>query len=336
LTVSGETRKLSNPNNFQGDAVNHYLVTGGAGFVGSNLVRFLLERGERVRVLDNFSTGKRENLEEVRGSIEIVEGDLRVREDVRSALEGIDFVLHQAAIPSVPRSVEQPIESHDANATGTLNLLYEARDAGVKRVVYASSSSVYGANPALPKVETMRTEPMSPYAVAKLTAEHYCVVFHRLYGLETVSLRYFNVFGPRQDPQSPYSGVVSRFIEAIESGKAPTIHGDGSQTRDFTFVANVAEANFAACHSAAAAGGVYNIGCQGRISVKELWDTMAELAESSLEPHFGPPRAGDVPHSLADISAARRDLGYDPKVDIREGLRRTLGFYSVLQKEASR
>lgn len=313
-----------------------YLVTGGAGFVGSNLVRFLLERSERVRVLDNFSTGKRENLHEVRDRIEMCEGDLASRDDVRSAVRGVDYVLHQAAIPSVPRSVERPLESHEANASGALRVLHEAREAGVKRVVYASSSSVYGANPELPKVESMRTEPLSPYAVAKLAAEHYAVVFHRLYGLETVSLRYFNVFGPRQDPHSPYSGVVSRFIEAVEGGEAPTIHGDGSQTRDFTFVDNVSEANFAACHSPDAAGSVYNIGCQDRISVKRLWETIAELTGSELEPRFGPARAGDVPHSLADISAARRDLGYDPGVDVREGLRRTLVFYGVLQKEPSR
>jgi len=304
-----------------------YLVTGGGGFVGSYLVRFLLERDEQVRVLDNFSTGKLENLSEVSDRIELVEGDLNTSSDVSRAVAGVDYVLHEAAIPSVPRSVERPMESHEANATGTLNLLSEASTAGVKRLVYASSSSVYGANPELPKVETMRTEPLSPYAVAKLAAEHYCTVFHRLYGLETVSLRYFNVFGPRQDPSSPYSGVVSRFIDAIASESAPTIHGDGSQTRDFTYVDNVAHANLAACHEPAAAGGVYNIGCQGRISVGELWKTMAELAGSSLEPTYAPARSGDVPHSLADISAARRDLHLEPRVGIREGLRRTLDFH---------
>jgi nucleoside-diphosphate-sugar epimerase len=307
-----------------------YLVTGGAGFVGSYLVRFLLERGERVRVLDNLSTGKRENLSEVEGSIELVVGDLCSESDVARACEGVDFVLHEGAIPSVPRSVAEPMESHASNATGTLQLLRAAQAARVKRLVYASSSSVYGANPELPKVETMRTEPLSPYAVAKLTAEHYAVVFHRLYGLPTVSLRYFNVFGPRQDPSSPYSGVVSRFIEAITAGEAPTIHGDGEQTRDFTYVENVARANFAACHRAEAAGGVYNIGCSSRISVNDLWRTMANLAGSDLEPRHEPPRAGDVPHSLADISSARRALGYEPAVDFREGLRRTLDFYGVL------
>ena len=311
-----------------------YLVTGGAGFIGSYLVRFLLERGERVRVLDNLSTGKRENLAEVEGSIELVVGDLRSERDVAKAAQGVDFVMHQGAIPSVPRSVAEPMESHESNATGTLQLLRAAQAAGVRRLVYASSSSVYGANPELPKVETMRTEPLSPYAVAKLTAEHYAVVFHHLYGLPTVSLRYFNVFGPRQDPSSPYSGVVSRFIEAVTANEPPTIHGDGEQTRDFTYVDNVARANFAACHRPEAAGGVYNIGCASRISVNELWRTIAELAGSELEPRYEPTRAGDVPHSLADVSRARRDLGYEPAVDLREGLKRTLGFYGVLREGA--
>ncbi len=304
-----------------------YLVTGGAGFVGSYLVRFLLDKGESVRVLDNFSTGKRENLEEVTSHIELVEGDLNDRQAVSAAVGGVDFVFHEAAIPSVPRSVEKPMESHEANASATLVLLQEAREAGVRRLVYASSSAVYGANPELPKLETMRTEPLSPYAVAKLAAEHYCVVFHNLYGLETVALRYFNVFGPRQDPSSAYSGVVSRFIDAIVSNTPPVIHGDGEQTRDFTYVDNVAQANFTACHEAAAAGGVYNIGCQTRISVNELWNTMAELTGCHLEPKRERARPGDVPHSLADIAAARQDLGFDPRIGIREGLERTLSFY---------
>lgn len=307
--------------------MSSYLVTGGAGFIGSYLVRFLLDKGESVRVVDNFSTGKRENLEEVTSKIELVEGNLNDRAVAAAAVDGVEFVFHEAAIPSVPRSVENPMESHEANTSATLVLLQEAREAGVRRLVYASSSSVYGANPELPKVESMRTEPLSPYAVAKLAAEHYCLVFHNLYGLETVALRYFNVFGPRQDPNSPYSGVVSRFIDAIVSNTAPTIHGDGEQTRDFTYVDNVAHANFGACHEAAAAGGVYNIGCQTRISVNELWNTMAELTGSHLEPQREPARSGDVPHSLADITAARRDLGFDPRIEIREGLEKTLSFY---------
>lgn len=307
-----------------------YLVTGGAGFIGSHLVRFLLERGDRVRVLDNFSTGKEQNLAEVLASIELVRGDLSSDSDVETAVEGVDYVMHQAAIPSVPRSVEAPIESHEANATGTLRLLRAAKRAGVRRLVYASSSSVYGASPTLPKVESMPTEPLSPYAVSKLAGELYALVFHRIYGLETVSLRYFNVFGPRQDPSSPYSGVVSRFIEAIASKTTPVIHGDGEQSRDFTYVENVVRANDAACHRAEAAGGVYNVGCAHRVSINELWKNMAELSGSSVEPRYGPPRSGDVPHSLADISRARRDLSYEPEVDLREGLKRTLHYYGIL------
>ena len=307
-----------------------YLVTGGAGFIGSHLVRFFLERGERVRVLDNFSTGKRENLSEVEGRIELVQGSLSSPKDIEAAVEGVDFVLHQAAIPSVPRSVEFPLESHESNATGTLRLLRLAAEAGVRRLVYASSSSVYGANPTLPKVESMPTEPMSPYAVSKLSAEQYAGVFHRLYGLETVSLRYFNVFGPRQDPTSPYSGVVSRFIDAIASDSQPTIHGDGEQTRDLTYVENVVRANFAATENPEAAGSVYNIGCATRVSVNELWRVMAELSGSKLEPRYAPSRSGDVPHSLADIGRARNDLGYEPAIDLREGLRRTLSYYGIL------
>jgi UDP-glucose 4-epimerase len=308
-----------------------YLVTGGAGFIGSHLVRFLLDRDERVRVLDNFSTGRRENLTEVQPKVELVEGSLSSQSDVEAAVEGVDFVLHQAAIPSVPRSVELPLESHESNATGSLRLLKCAAEAGVRRLVYASSSSVYGASPTLPKVESMATEPLSPYAVSKLSAEQYAVVFHRLYGLETVSLRYFNVFGPRQDPNSPYSGVVSRFIDAIVSGVRPTIHGDGEQTRDFTYVENVARANFAATERPEAAGKVYNIGCASRVSVNELWRVMAELSGSPLEPRYTEGRSGDVPHSLADIGRARKDLGYEPTVDLREGLRRTLSYYGILR-----
>jgi nucleoside-diphosphate-sugar epimerase len=307
-----------------------YLVTGGAGFIGSYLVRFLLERDESVRVLDNFSTGRRENLEEVQARIELVEGDLCDERAVSRAVEGVDFVFHEGAIPSVPRSVEAPLDSHAANATGTLTLLAAAKEAGVRRLVYASSSSVYGANEVLPKVESMRTEPLSPYAVAKLAAEHYCLVFDRLYGLETVALRYFNVFGPRQDPNSPYSGVVSRFLDSIRAGTAPTIHGDGEQTRDFTYVENVAEANYAACHETAARGGVFNIGCGKRISINGLWETMAKLTGTGLEAKHGPKRSGDVPHSLADIHAAKAAFGYEPKIDLEEGLRRTLGFYGLM------
>jgi nucleoside-diphosphate-sugar epimerase len=309
----------------------HYLVTGGAGFIGSCLVRLLLARGETVRVLDNFSTGRRENLSEVDGRFELLEGDICDRETVGRAVDGVDYVLHQAAIPSVPRSVERPLESHASNATGTLSLLDAARAAGVRRLVYASSSSVYGANEALPKRESMKTEPLSPYAVSKLAAEHYCLISYPLYGLETVALRYFNVFGPRQDPNSPYSGVVSRFIDAIRSRKSPVIHGDGTQTRDFTYVENVAEANLAACDSKSGAGRAYNIGVGGRVSINELWKLMAELAGVKIEALHGDPRPGDVPHSQADISQAREVLGYQPRIDLEEGLRRTLRYYNVIQ-----
>ena len=307
-----------------------YLVTGGAGFIGSYLVRFLLDRGEKVRVLDNFSSGCYENLEEVKPDIQVVEGDLSSAEQVADAVESVDYVLHQAAIPSVPRSVKEPIASHESNASGTLLLLEACRRAKVQRLVYASSSSVYGANEELPKVEDMRLEPLSPYAVSKLSGEQYCIVYHRLYGLETVSLRYFNVFGPRQDPSSPYSGVVSQFMDALAAGERPVIHGDGTQTRDFTFVENVAQANYAATQRKEAAGGIYNIGCRERTSINLLWQIMSELAGSSLEPEYGPGRAGDVAHSLADISAAERGLGYVPAISLKEGLRRTLSFYSVI------
>jgi UDP-glucose 4-epimerase len=314
--------------------VGLYLVTGGAGFIGSCLVRRLLEEGEKVRVLDNLSTGKESNLEEVRSDIEFREGDVCDPNAVREAVEGVEFVFHEAAIPSVPRSVDQPLESHAANATGTLVLLRAARDARVRRLVYASSSSVYGANEELPKRESLRPEPLSPYAVAKLAAEHYCMVFHYLYGLETVALRYFNVFGPRQDPSSHYSGVVSRFIDAIVSGRRPVIFGDGEQTRDFTYVENVADMNLSACHAPRAAGRVYNVGCGERTSLNELWKIMAKAAGSKLEPVYEAKRAGDVPHSQADIGLAVEELGYRPRVSLTEGIERCLEFYGVLNRPA--
>jgi len=309
--------------------VGLYLVTGGAGFIGSCLVRRLLEQGERVRVLDNLSTGRESNLEEVRADIDFRNGDVCDPRIAEEAVQGVHFVFHEAAIPSVPRSVDQPLESHAANATGTLVLLRSARDAGVRRLVYASSSSVYGANEELPKRESLRPEPLSPYAVSKLAGEQYCMVFHHLYGLETVALRYFNVFGPRQDPSSQYSGVVSRFLEAIASGEAPVIYGDGEQTRDFTYVENVADINLAACQNPAAAGRVYNVGCGARTSLNELWSLMARAAGSSLEPVYQAKRAGDVPHSQADISLATAEIGYQPRVSLREGIERSLEFYGV-------
>ena len=306
-----------------------YLVTGGAGFIGSSLVRRLLEDGEKVRVLDNFSTGREANLEEVRGEIDLQRGDLCDPEDVRKAVTGVDYVFHEGAIPSVPRSVEQPLESHAANATGTLVLLHAASQVKVRRVVYASSSSVYGANEELPKKESFRPEPLSPYAVSKLTGEQYCMVFHRLYGLETVALRYFNVFGPRQDPSSAYSGVVSRFIDSIVSGQSPTIYGDGEQTRDFTYVDNVADVNLAACQSPRANGRVYNVGCGDRISLNALWKTMATLVGSEVRPVYESARAGDVRDSQADISRLAEELDYKPRVSLSEGLEKSLSFSGV-------
>ncbi len=307
-----------------------YLVTGGAGFIGSSLVRRLLEEGEKVRVLDNFSTGKEANLEEVRGEIELQRGDLCDPEVVQKAVSGVDYVFHEGAIPSVPRSVERPLESHAANATGTLVLLHAASQAKVRRVVYASSSSVYGASEELPKRESVRPEPLSPYAVSKLTGEQYCMVFHRLYGLETVALRYFNVFGPRQDPSSAYSGVISRFIDSIVSGKPPTIYGDGEQTRDFTYVDNVADVNLAACHSPRAGGRVYNVGYGDRISLNDLWTTMARLVGSEAKPVYEPARAGDIRHSQADISRLAEELDCKPRFSLSQGLERSLAFYGAL------
>ena len=288
-----------------------------------------MKKGRRCGFWTIFPPGESPTLEEVRTDIEFLKGDLCDPPIVQEAVQGVDFVFHEAAIPSVPRSIDRPLESHAANATGTLNLLHAARDAGVRRLVYASSSSVYGANEELPKRESLRPEPLSPYAVAKLAAEQYCMVFHRLYGLETVALRYFNVFGPRQDPSSHYSGVVSRFIDAIVSGSRPIIYGDGEQTRDFTYVENVADMNLTACHEPRAAGRVYNVGCGDRTSLNELWKVMATASGSKLEPVYEANRAGDVPHSQADIGLAVDELGYQPRVSLREGIERSLQFCGV-------
>jgi nucleoside-diphosphate-sugar epimerase len=300
-----------------------YLVTGGAGFIGSHLVEELVRRGERVRVLDNLITGKRRNLAHVAG-IDFMEGDLADLDTCKRAVQGTDYVLHQGAIPSVPRSIEDPLASNRANITGSLNILLAARDAGVKRLVYAGSSSAYGNTPVLPKREDMPANPLSPYALQKLVAEQYCQMFTRLYGLETVTIRYFNVFGPRQDPGSPYSGVISLFATAALAGRQPTIYGDGEQTRDFTYVANVVDGVIRACGAKGAAGEVINVATGGRVSLKELWRTMAEIAGSDVEPAYGAPRAGDVRDSQADIGKARALLGYSPIVSFEEGLAKTL------------
>ena len=311
-----------------------YLVTGGAGFIGSHLVEELLRRGHRVRVADNFSTGKKDNLEaalEAAGpaaaaSFELVSGDLAEPDTAHAAVQGMDYVLHQAAIPSVPRSVEDPIASNRANVNASLNVLVAARDAGVKRVVYAGSSSAYGDTPTLPKSEEMPTSPLSPYALQKLVSEQYMQLFMRLYGLETVTIRYFNVFGPRQDPSSPYSGVISLFLRSLVEGKAPVIHGDGGQTRDFTYVANVVDGVLRAAEAPGAAGEVINVATSRRISLNELFAVLKKLTGSSLTPTHGPARAGDVRDSQADISKAQQVLGYRPQVSLEEGLKRTLAW----------
>ena len=303
-----------------------YLVTGGAGFIGSHLVEELVRRGERVRVVDNLSTGKRQNIAHLT-SAEFVQGDLADLEVARRAVTGIDYVLHQAAIPSVPRSVQDPITSNRANIDASLNILVAARDAGVKRLVYAGSSSAYGDTPTLPKIETMPTAPLSPYALQKLVAEQYCQMFTRLYGLETVTIRYFNVFGPRQDPSSPYSGVISLFISALCEGRQPTIYGDGEHTRDFTYVANVVDGVLRACTAAGAGGEIINVATGGRISLNTLFKTIRDLVNARVEPIYAPPRPGDVKDSQADISKARRVLGYEPIVSFEEGLARTVAWY---------
>ena len=304
-----------------------YLVTGGAGFIGSNIVHELLRRGARVRVLDNFSTGRRENLAGLAGAIELIEGDATDPETARRAAEGVDFVLHQAALPSVPRSVADPLASHAANATATLTLLAAAREAGVKRFVYAGSSSAYGDTPTLPKREAMPPRPLSPYAAGKLAGEHYCQAFWTCYGLETVALRYFNVFGPRQDPASQYAAVIPRFIACLVEGEQPVIYGDGEQSRDFTFVSNVVEANLLACDAPGAPGQVFNVACGERTSLNALLAMLARILGIPAEPRREPPRPGDVKHSQADISRAHEVLGYHPRVSVEEGLRSTVSWH---------
>ncbi len=300
------------------------LVTGGGGFIGSNLVRGLLERGDEVRVLDNFSTGSRGNLSGLERDVEVVEGELRSYERVHAAIRGVDVVFHQGALPSVPRSVQDPLTTSAVNVEGTLNVLLAARDERVRRVVFASSSSVYGNSGELPRVETAPPDPISPYAVAKLAAERYCVSFSRVYGgLETVCLRYFNVFGPHQDPTSQYAAVVPLFIAAISAGEPVTIYGDGTQSRDFTYVANVVEANVLAADAAAVNGRIVNVATGSPASVNELADTIGALLDRPVEKRYLPPRPGDVRDSWADVDAARHLLGYEPRVGLDEGLRLT-------------
>ncbi len=305
-----------------------YLVTGGAGFIGSHLAEELARRGHSIRVVDNLITGKKKNLEHVAG-VEFLEGDLADMTVAERAVRGVEYVLHQAAIPSVPRSVKDPITSNRANITASLNVLVAARDAGVRRLVYAGSSSAYGNTPTLPKREDMPTNPLSPYALQKLVVEQYCQMFTRLYGLETVTIRYFNVFGPRQDPGSPYSGVISLFSAALLERRRPTIYGDGEQTRDFTYVANVVDGVLRACDAPKASGEVINVACAARISLNELLATMNRIIGTDLGAIHVPEREGDVRDSLADIGKARTLLGYEPAVMLEEGLRRTLAWFET-------
>ncbi|MCK4339592.1 MAG: SDR family oxidoreductase [Candidatus Cloacimonetes bacterium] len=299
-----------------------YLVTGGAGFIGSNITKELIKRSEFVRVLDNFATGKRENIFEFKSNqnFELIEGDLRSFHIVRDAVKGIDFVLHQGALPSVPRSINDPITTNDVNILGTLNILEASKEFGVKRVVYASSSSVYGDSEILPKKENMPVQPLSPYSLSKYAGERYCQIYYNIYGLETVSLRYFNVFGTNQDPTSQYSAVIPKFIKLMKDGKQPTIYGDGSQSRDFTFVSNIVKANILACTADRAAGQVFNIACGESFTILQLVEFINKILEKNIKPNFDKPRIGEVRHSQADIEKATKILNYKAETNFKEGL----------------
>ena len=302
-----------------------YLVTGGAGFIGSHLVEQLLSAGHEVAVVDNFSSGRRENIAPFLDKVELVEGSIVDPAVCARAVSGVDVVLHQAARPSVPRSIADPVATHDACNTGTLNMLVAARDAGVKRFVYAGSSSAYGNTPELPKHEAMVARPRSPYAVAKLAGENYCRAFHATYGLETVALRYFNIFGPRQDPNSQYAAVIPKFIVSALRGESPMIFGDGEQTRDFTYVANAVRANLLAAEAPSdACGEVYNVGCGDRVTLNELWQRIRAATGAQVEPKYEPTRAGDVRDSLASLERTKAAIGYAPLVSLDEGIRRTI------------
>ncbi|MFN8007963.1 MAG: SDR family oxidoreductase [Terriglobia bacterium] len=304
-----------------------YLVTGGAGFIGSNIVEELVNQGSKVRVLDNLSTGKRENLDAFKGKIEMIELDICDLNELCKAMQGAEIVFHQAAIPSVPRSIEDPITSHNADLTGTLHVLWAAKKAGVKRVIYAASSSAYGDSQVLPKREDHPAKAISPYGLMKFAGEEYCRLFSALYGLETVSLRYFNVFGPRQDPSSQYSGVLSRFITAMLRGQSPTIHGDGEQSRDFTYVENVVRGNLLAAQAKGATGKMYNVACGQSVTLNQVVKSLNNLLGTNIPSNFGPPRTGDIRHSLADISRAAHDLNYSPVVQFEAGLKLTVDWY---------
>ena len=310
--------------------MKNVLVTGGAGFIGSHIVTALVERGDRVRVVDNLSTGKRDNLAHVKGKFEFVEADVADAAAILRAMEGIELVFHQAAMASVPRSVAEPLAANAACVTGTVAVLDAARRAQVKRVVYAGSSSAYGNRPYVAKREIDLPQPLSPYAAAKLAGEAYCQAFAETYGLETVVIRYFNVFGPRQDPKGEYSAVIPKFVATMLAGERPTVFGDGLQSRDFTYVENVVRGNLAAAEAQGAAGGVFNVACGRQFSLLELLAAINRVLGTKVEPIFAPPRAGDVRESLADITLAREVLGYEPTVDFDEGLRRSIEYYKSI------
>lgn len=316
------------------------LVTGGGGFIGNHLVRAMLDRGDSVRVLDNFSTGRRVNIPDIIDRIELIEGDIRSFHIVRQAVEGVDVIFHEAALPSVPRSINDPITTHEVGVNGTLNLLQSARECGSGRIVFASSSSVYGNTVELPKHEMMTPAPLSPYAISKLAGEHYCQVFFQLYGVETVALRYFNVFGPRQDPTSQYSAVIPKFIQAMNQGERPVIFGDGEQSRDFTYIDNVVHANIlAATAESGVAGQVFNAACHGQITLNDLVGALNDALGTSIEPIYMEPRLGDIKHSFAAIDKLKKATGYEPQVSFAEGIRRTAEWYianAPLQKAVSR
>jgi UDP-glucose 4-epimerase len=308
-----------------------YLVTGGAGFIGSNIAEKLVNSGENVRVIDNFLTGKRENMTTFIDKIDFVEGDIRDLDTVSRTMKDVDYIIHQAALPSVPKSVDLPIESNEHNTNGTLNILYAAKENKVKRVVYAASSSAYGDQPQSPKVETMLPMPMSPYAVNKLAGEHYCAAFTTVYGLETVALRYFNVFGPRQDPTSFYSAVIPKFISALLQNESPTIFGDGEQSRDFTYIDNVVETNLLACKKNGVGGQMFNVACGESFTLNQLCQELQNIMGTSIEPVYEAARVGDVKHSLADIEKAKRLLGFEVKVSFKDGLQRTVEWFSQIR-----
>lgn len=304
-----------------------FLVTGGAGFIGSNITKRLVEKGYFARVLDNFATGQRSNLDNIINDIELIEGDIRDFWTVVKATKGIDYILHQAALPSVPRSIDNPLTTTEVNINGTLNLLEAARFNNVQRVVYASSSSVYGDSPVMPKEESMKPMPKSPYAITKLAGEEYCINFYNLYGLETVAIRYFNVFGPHQNPFSQYSAVIPKFINLLKQDKPPTIYGDGTTSRDFTYIDNVVNANLLACEKKDAAGHVINIACNKAFTLNDLAEKLNKILGKNIVPIYGPDKKGDVKHSLADITKAKEILKYKPEIDFDEGLKKTVEWF---------